>query len=98
MDIDRFDRRERFDSFVDSLKKVDALNAEVKARNGTEVYGITKFSDFKRKELRSATIEHRDFKINFFASTGVTVYDPTSAARPPYGETRCQLYYDICDS
>ena len=87
-------RRSRFDTFKGNLKEVDVLNAAVKARNGTEVYGITRFSDFESWELRSGTVKQRNFKNNFFASPGVPVYETTSAERMPYGETRHRLYYD----
>ena len=51
------ERRHRFESFKDSLNEVDVLNAAVKARNGTEVYGITKFIDFLPWELRSGAVK-----------------------------------------
>ena len=155
------EKHDRFESFKVSLNEVDELNASVKARNGVEVYGITKFIDFLPWELRSGTVnrshdlEFQDFptgemrsgelksgtadrgsitiyydfltgrmaagtyshggmvdrllslmkhmasdptgpedsKTSSIFSTGVPVYDPASAARPPYGETRHQLYY-----
>ena len=43
--------------FKGSLQHIDVLNAAVKARNRTEVCGITQFSDFKESEMTSCTIE-----------------------------------------
>jgi Cathepsin propeptide inhibitor domain (I29)/Papain family cysteine protease len=43
----------RYDLFKQSLVDVDKLNAEVKAENGTAVFGITAFADLSPQEFHS---------------------------------------------
>jgi C1A family cysteine protease len=43
----------RYDLFQQSLVDVDKLNAEVKAENGTTVFGITVFADMSTQEFHS---------------------------------------------
>lgn len=78
--------RSRFKAFKDGLIEVDRLNAAVKARNGTEVYGITKFSDFNPQELSSGTIERKNFESKFFSAAEMPAYKSVRA-EGPYGET-----------
>ena len=68
----------RFEAFKDGLSEVDGLNEAVKARNGTEVYGITKFSDFYPFQIRTGTVERKKNVVKFFPIADM------HARGPPY--------------
>ena len=62
------DRNYRFKIFKDSLSEIDGLNA---AANGTEVYGITKFSDLLPLEIKEGTVQREKLEVEFSAATVV---------------------------
>ena len=51
---------------------------------------VTDYVDFFLKNTTNYRVNPVNFKIKFFASPGMTAYEPTSASRPPYGETERQ--------
>jgi C1A family cysteine protease len=77
----------RYDLFKQSLVDVDKLNAEVKAENGTTVFGITVFADMSIQEFHSQYLslqmpEKADAKR--FKTESVEKYVPYTGSRTSF--------------